>query len=249
MQEIDWHIRFKQQARWTQDLRTYLYPRVGLDRATHVLDVGCGTGALLGELQTQSDAQIFGVDIQRQSLELALSNKSVLLSQGDAHQLPYPNDLFDLTLSHFTLMWVSNPQDVLGEMVRVTKSGGVVIALAEPDYGGRVDYPLELEQIVQWQIESLQKQGADPFMGRKLRTIFTQSGLKNIESGVLGAQWTNELSIDEVNLEWAVLESDMEQTFRDSESLKVLKKIDKAAIDRGERVLYVPTFYALGWKS
>ena len=86
-------------------------------------------------------------------------------------------------------------------------------------------------------------------MGRKLRTIFTQSGLKNIESGVLGAQWTNELSIDEVNLEWAVLESDMEQTFRDSESLKVLKKIDKAAIDRGERVLYVPTFYALGWKS
>ncbi len=249
MQEIDWHIRFKQQARWTQDLRTYLYPRVGLDRATHVLDVGCGTGALLGELQTQSDAQIFGVDIQRQSLELALSNKSVLLSQGDAHQLPYPNDLFDLTLSHFTLMWVSNPQDVLGEMVRVTKSGGVVIALAEPDYGGRVDYPLELEQIGQWQIESLQKQGADPFMGRKLRTIFTQSGLKNIESGVLGAQWTNELSIDEVNLEWAVLESDMEQTFRDSESLKVLKKIDKAAIDRGERVLYVPTFYALGWKS
>ncbi|MBC8507955.1 MAG: methyltransferase domain-containing protein [Anaerolineales bacterium] len=245
---LDWHKRFEQQARWTQDLRRYLYPRVGLSEAEQILDVGCGTGALLGELNSLSDVQIFGVDIQHERLELAQTKDGVLLSQGDAHQLPFPKDRFDITQCHFTLMWVADPQKVLAEMVRVTNPGGTVVALAEPDYGGRIDYPQKLEQIGQWQIESLRSQGADPFMGRKLSALFNEAGLINIESGVLGAQWMGALSKDEVNLEWAVLESDLEKTFRDSESLNVFKEIDKTSRENGERVLYVPTFYAVGWK-
>ena len=245
---LDWHKRFEQQARWTQDLRRYLYPRVGLSEAECILDVGCGTGALLGELKSLSDALVFGMDIQRESLELAQTNQGVLLSQGDAHHLPYPKNSFDITQCHFTLMWVSDPKEVLDEMVRVSNTGGVVIALAEPDYGGRVDYPIELEQIGEWQIESLKTQGADPFMGRKLSALFSGAGLINVETGVLGAQWTGTQSKDEVDLEWAVLESDIEKTFRDLESLKIFKEIDKTSRERGERVLYVPTFYAIGWK-
>lgn len=248
MQQIDWQMRFKQQARWTQDLRTYLYPRVGLQQATHVLDVGCGTGALLGELQSQADAHVFGVDIQRQMLELAKMNAGVLLSQADAHQLPHPNDAFDITLCHFTLMWVSNPQVALAEMVRVTKPGSPILALAEPDYGGRIDYPPALEQIGKWQIESLQNQGADPFMGRKLSTLFNEAGLQKVESGVLGAQWRGMASEIDFELEWNVLESDLKHKPGFSEKLSLLKTIDEAAYKNGQRVLYVPTFYALGWK-
>jgi hypothetical protein len=43
------------------------------------------------------------------------------------------------------------------------------------------------------------------------------------------------------------LEADLkEKDFRDVETLKSLKALDKAAWERGERVLFVPTFYAFG---
>ncbi len=246
----DWHKRFKQQASWTQALRSYLFPRVGLSEAGYVLDVGCGTGALFGELQSSSNAQIFGVDVQRQHLELAQRNESVHLSQGDAHKLPFPEDRFDITICHFTLLWVKDPAKALLEMVRLTKPGSPVMALAEPDYGGRIDYPTELEQIGKWQIESLQSQGADPYIGRKLAGLFREANLTRIETGVLGGQWKRAQTKEDVDLEWTVLKSDLEnqQTFRDLKSLKVLIELDKTARERGERVLFVPTFYAVGWK-
>ena len=245
----DWHKRFTQQARWTQALRAHLYPRVGLSKAERILDIGCGTGALLWELQSSSAALVLGVDVLRAHLELAQINQGVLLSQGDAHQLPIANDIFDITLCHFTLMWVYNPVGVLHEMVRVTKPGAAILALAEPDYGGRIDYPADLEQMGQWQIDSLRAQGADPFMGRKLSGLFYQAGLTNIETGVLGAQWADSLSSAELEIEWGVLKSDTDHTFMDPETLNDFIENDKLAREQGQRVLFVPTFYAFGWKN
>ncbi|PIV25986.1 MAG: SAM-dependent methyltransferase, partial [Anaerolineae bacterium CG03_land_8_20_14_0_80_58_20] len=39
------HERYTQQARWTRDLRAYLFDKAGLRDARRVLEVGCGTGA------------------------------------------------------------------------------------------------------------------------------------------------------------------------------------------------------------
>ena len=47
---LDWHDRFSLQARWTRELRHYLYKRAGLEAARRVLEVGCGSGVVLGEL-------------------------------------------------------------------------------------------------------------------------------------------------------------------------------------------------------
>ncbi|MBL7162127.1 MAG: methyltransferase domain-containing protein [Anaerolineales bacterium] len=245
---IDWHRRFTQQARWTRDLRAYLYPRVGFSKAERILDVGCGTGALLGEFQSQGDALVYGLDVQRAHLKLAQTNEAALLSQGDAHQLPYPDSLFDITLCHYLLLWISNPTQALHEMVRITRPGGAVLALAEPDYGGRIDHPPELEQLGKWQIESLQAQGADPFMGRKLAGLFNKVGLQKVETGVLGAQWQGAPSKEEWQSEWAVLEADAE-LIKGIETLRGLKARAEQAWQSGNRVLFVPTFYALGWVS
>jgi SAM-dependent methyltransferase len=238
-----WHKRFTQQARWTQDLRSYIYPIVGLAEADKILDLGCGTGALLGELQSQSGGRVFGLDIHSGNLRLARGLEGVLLTQGDAHQLSYPQDTFDITLCHFTLMWVTDPASVIAEMLRVTRPSGVVMALAEPDYGGRIDYPIELEQIGGWQTESLSAQGADPFMGRKMAGLFTRAGMGNIQTGVLGAQWMGAPSQNEIDIEWEVMRSDLKDKI--PEELEVL---DKTAYETGERVLFVPTFYAIGYK-
>ena len=67
---IDWKNRFIQQAEWTKDLRAYLYERVGLDLASRILDLGCGTGALVDELLAESKATLHGLDISRAHLKL-----------------------------------------------------------------------------------------------------------------------------------------------------------------------------------
>jgi ubiquinone/menaquinone biosynthesis C-methylase UbiE len=246
LKPLEWHRRFTQQARWTQDLRAYLFQRVGLEEAQRVLEVGCGTGAILSSLPNAVPLQV-GLDIDRAHLNLAMrKSPKARLTQGDGNSLPYPDDCFHISLCHFLLLWVADPEQVLREMERVTHPGGVVLALAEPDYGGRIDYPEALAQLGAWQTESLKEQGADPRMGRKLAGLFHKAGLEPVETGVLGGQWTGSPDWEAWETEWTVLEADLEKTFQVSKTWKVLKDLDRSATEKGKRVLFVPTFYAYG---
>jgi ubiquinone/menaquinone biosynthesis C-methylase UbiE len=242
----DWHRRFTQQALWTSDLRRYIFEQINIKKNHRILEVGCGTGAILIQLPATTSLKV-GFDINHQYLSMATRNAmDASLTQGDAHVLPYSKRIFDLTLCHFFLLWIANPIQVVSEMTRVTRPGGTVIALAEPDYGGRIDFPQALAQLGQWQTSSLLEQGADPTIGRKLAGIFHQAGLESIQTGVLGGQWSGIQDWDQWELEWAVLESDLGQEPSLSGRFSNLKDLDKNAYIRGERILFIPTFYAWG---
>ncbi len=247
MKPADWHARFTQQARWTQDLRHYLFKRANLANAERVLEVGCGTGAILAALPTGPYLH-YGLDLEHAHLDLAMRNSpDTLLSQADAHVLPFPDDYFSVTFCHFFLLWVRDPNAVVTEMVRITRPGGTILALAEPDYGGRVDFPNDLTVLGKWQTEALKSQGADPGMGRKLAGLFQQAGVESVETGVLGGQWSGPPDWEAWELEWAVLEADLnEKSPQEFMNLKALKALDRTAYQNGERVLFVPTFYAWG---
>lgn len=246
---MDWDRRYRQQAGWTQDLRQYLYQRAGLEKARRVLDLGCGTGALLSELLENSPAEVHGLDIDPRHLNQASQTDAPLpsriphLSLGDAHALPFLPQSFDLVLCHFVLLWLNHPALALAEMRRVTRPGGAVLALAEPDYGGRIDYPEELGVLGGLQEQALASQGADPRLGRKLLGLFEAAGLKQVEGGILGAQWTGQSSPEERDLEWVVLREDLQGLNADWQRLETL---DRQAWLKRERILYVPTFYAWG---
>lgn len=244
---LNWHLRFEQQARWTRDIRHFLFERLAFDSADRLLDVGCGTGVLLAELEGRCEALSCGLDISRGHLKMAMRNtRRSILAQGDAHALPYASQCFDLAYCHFLLLWVNDPLGVVEEMARVVRPGGAVLALAEPDYGGRIDYPHELAELGQAQRLSLHGQGADPLVGRKLSGIFHQAGLISVETGVLGGQWSSPPSPEEWDAEWRVLEHDLKQASGLIDRPEALKKLDWAAWQAGERVLFVPTFYAFG---
>jgi ubiquinone/menaquinone biosynthesis C-methylase UbiE len=247
MKPADWHARFSQQARWTQDLRRYLFKQTNILTARSVLEVGCGTGAVLGTLPDEIPLQ-YGLDIANSHLSLAMRNfPDTILIQGDAHTLPYQDNFFDLTFCHFLLLWVADPAAVIAEMCRVTRPGGFVLVLAEPDFGGRIDYPETIVDLGKWQTASLETQGVDPNMGRKLARIFHRAGLENVETGVLGGQWSGSTNWDAWEIEWKVLESDLkEKSPQMVKILKAMKALDRAAYENGERVLFVPTFYAWG---
>jgi hypothetical protein len=95
------------------------------------------------------------------------------------------------------------------------------------------------------QAESLARQGADTRLGRRLSALFHQAGLQNIETGVVSGQWREPPTQAELDQEWAVLESDLHGILTGQE-LARLRQIDREAWQSGERLLFVPTFYAIG---
>jgi ubiquinone/menaquinone biosynthesis C-methylase UbiE len=239
---MDWHRRYLQQAQWTRDLRTYLFKQAGLNGAL-VLEVGCGTGAILSELPAHTP--LYGLDIGRTALtQVQVHAPSASLVQGNALQIPYANQTFDIVYCHFLLLWVTNPLKALLEMKRVTKPGAHILAFAEPDYNARVDEPRELIPLGRWQTEALQRQGADPGLGARLADLFFQAGIQIIETGTI-QNAEHEPSAEEWETEWAVIESDLAGLLPDDE-LRKMKRLDRQARMRGERVLRVPTYFAWG---
>jgi ubiquinone/menaquinone biosynthesis C-methylase UbiE len=241
------HQRFLIQAQWTEGLRLYFFELIKDDSVHTILDIGCGTGALLPDLQALSPAMILGADINTYHLQLA---KKICpdcdLSGADVHQLPFPDRVFDVVLCHYFLMWTENPTLALQEMHRVTKTGGKVVAFAEPDYGGRIDHPQEFSVIRDNQLRSLSNAGADPLFGRKLKSLLSTSGFSEIECGVYQGSFPSQQSTrQEFETEWMVLANDLSDQM-DPGEIEKLRLREQAAREAGTRLIYVPTFYAWG---
>ena len=241
---VDWHVRFLQQAAWTRQLRDYIFERIGLKKARMVLEVGCGTGAILADLPVQSG--VHGLDRSAARLkEAARHYPQGSFACGDARKLPYATGAFEVTFCHFLLLWVPQPVEALREMARVTAPGGYVIAFAEPDYRARVDKPAALAPLGRWQSESLLRQGADPDLGGRLGKLFPQAGIGLIETGKLKENDNKTPTQAEWQQEWAVLEADLRDLVP-AQELRRLKHLDQQAWQGGERRLSVPTHFAWG---
>ena len=236
-----WHQRYTQQVRWTLAARRYIFDKIGAHPSQRILEVGCGSGAVLESLCKDRFSNAIGLDIDYASLRLAIPE---IVTNADALNIPFTRKFFDICLCHFLLLWAANPLKVLNEMARVTVKGGWVIALAEPDYGGRIDFPEELKQLGKIQSQSLQDQGADVYTGRNLKSLFVDCGLENIQSGIISAEWAQDFMID-FELEWSVLRKDLEGHVS-SKEMERYYRIDLEASRQGRRVLFVPIFYAFG---
>ena len=243
---MEWHTRYVEQAGWTRQVRAHLFRACGLSQARRVLEVGCGTGAVLADTPLPGTCRAIGVDVSRGALSMAMRNApQAVYTQGDALSLPFAARAFDLTFCHFLLLWLPDPVRALQEMRRVTRPGGWVLALAEPDYGGRIDYPPALAEAAAWQTRSLRAQGADTLAGRKLAAWFRRAGLRLEGWGILGAQQTAQ---KEESSEWQVFREDMRRLPQGPGESRVLswERIAARARQDGERVLFVPVFYAWG---
>ena len=240
---MNWHTRYAQQANWTRGLRSYIFEKAGLENTRCVLEVGCGTGAILSGVSKRPT--LHGLDIDPVALmECHVNAPDAFLIQGNALQLPYPDESFDIVYSHFLLLWVHQPLQALLEMKRVTRSGGYVIAFAEPDYVNRVDQPDELIALGKWQTEALKRQGANPALGSQLAGLFFEAGIHIVETGTIQSQG-NEPSADEWEIEWDVIESDLAGWVPDAD-IQNMKRLDKKAREQKVRVLHVPTHFAWG---
>lgn len=240
---MNWHERYIWQAHWTRDLRAYLFDKAGLNETRRVLEVGCGTGAILTKMTTP--ASLHGLDLAPAALtEARLHAPDAILVCGDALSLPYADFTFDITFCHFLLLWVSDPLRAVREMARVTRPGGHVLAFAEPDYPARIDKPESLAPLGKWQADALRAQGADVSFGARLAETFARAGIEVIETGTV-RESGREASAEERENEWAVIEADLAASVP-GEDIQKMKLLDEEAWARGERVLHVPTYFVWG---
>jgi ubiquinone/menaquinone biosynthesis C-methylase UbiE len=91
-----------------------------------VLDVGAGTGRGLIYLKTMfPDLKVVGVEpspeLRKVGHDKGLSQEELI--DGDALKLAFANDSFDLVCEFGVLHHVKYPRQMIGEMLRVSKSG------------------------------------------------------------------------------------------------------------------------------
>ncbi len=242
---MNWHERYLHQANWTRELRSYLLQRSGWASAHRVLEVGCGTGAVLASLP-QGGPAVYGLDLDRSSLLGCHDHASdAYVAHGNALALPFASRAFDITFCHFLLLWVGDPLQALREMKRVTVPAGYVIAFAEPDYGAREDKPAELAWLGQLQNKALQRQGAALRRGAELAELFQRAGISIKETGLIRGKKTASLSAKEWESEWQAIAQDLAQDLP-ADELERNRRLDREAMLMGQRVLNVPTYFAWG---
>ncbi len=135
-------LHFHWLTRWYDPMMRCLFPESGTKAAlialAHiqpgqiVLDVGCGTGTLTVQIkQTEPGAIVYGLDTDLQVLDIARrkaeqAGEAIILQQGTATCLPYPDGSFDLVFSSLMLHHLTrqDKQQMLREAFRVLKPGG-----------------------------------------------------------------------------------------------------------------------------
>lgn len=141
-------------------------------------------------------------------------------------------------------MWVCDARKMVCEMARVTQAGGWVFALAEPDYGGRISYPAQLERLADLQTRALRSQGANTAMGRELMALLAACGLAQVSGGIIGAE-TRDSAFNPLSGDLRVLRRDLAQVLEPEQTEAVLAEAEKAASRTGA-MWYVPTCFACG---
>lgn len=104
--------------------------RLSLPPGTQLLDVGCGTGALLEKLAHNfPQTTLVGVDPVPEMLAVARRRlpAGIELGEGWAEELPFEDHSFDVVVSCNVFHYIRQPVPALKEMIRLLRPGGELV--------------------------------------------------------------------------------------------------------------------------
>jgi SAM-dependent methyltransferase len=172
-----------------------------------VLDVGCGHGACLALLAQQvgPTGRVAGLDASAAMVAAAHRRMAALgvaaeVQRGDAHVLPFDDGTFDATRADRVLMFLSDPQRALGELVRVTRPGGR-ICVTEGDIGTHTIDATDVAT-TRTMLATLSDRSPHGWIGRRLRTMCLYAGLTDVELQLVPilstsyAEWNDRLGVE-----------------------------------------------------
>lgn len=125
-------------GRYTSSLAPAFADAAGVVDGMKVLDVGCGPGGLTGELARRVGPENVGAIDPAPQFVAACRERhpGADVREGVAEALPWPDGLFDATLSSLVVAFMRDADHGVREMARVTRSGGAVAACMWDVAGG-----------------------------------------------------------------------------------------------------------------
>lgn len=99
--------------------------QIELPRTHRVLDIGCGTGWVLGEARAPGPCIKVGVDSSVEALEQGRRRYAMNFVAADGICMPFGNEAFDVVVGHVSLPYM-NTQRALQEIYRVLAPGGSI---------------------------------------------------------------------------------------------------------------------------
>jgi SAM-dependent methyltransferase len=108
-------------GRYTGALASAFCDAVGISPGQSALDVGCGSGALLGELAGRLGTEkVAGVDPSEPFIAVARTAvPGADIRQAAAEDLPFDDDAFDVVMSQLVVNFLTDAQKGVSEMRRV----------------------------------------------------------------------------------------------------------------------------------
>jgi SAM-dependent methyltransferase len=163
-----------------------LAPRVadfaGVQQGQRALDVGCGPGALTGELVARLGAEAVAAVDPSEPFVIAARERhlGVDVRLAAAEELPFSDGEFDVALAQLVVHFMADPISSLSEMARVTRPGGVVVACVW-DHAGRRG-PLSLFWTAVRQLDPGARDESELAGARAghLAELFNAAGLHNV---------------------------------------------------------------------
>lgn len=159
-----------------------------------VVDAGSGAGfvaSIMKEILTQHrpQSELTLLDASDSRLKAA---REYLGAPGtlklnfircDLAEIPLADNSADYVFSRFVFEYLQEPLATFNELLRITKPGGKLV-IGDLDYNCLNHFPLAegLEKNLNWLVNLLrEKKLLDPYIGRKLYSMFFKAGLRDIK--------------------------------------------------------------------
>ncbi len=176
---------------------------VNAQSGDRVLDIAAGTGTSSAAL-AKSGAEVVAVDFSPGMIaEGRKRHPELTFVEGDAQELPFPTDTFDVVTISFGLRNVNNPQRALAEMKRVLRPGGRLVvcefshperALVAGSYRGYLKYVMPAvarltsshAKAYTYLMKSIQDWPTQDILAQWLRVAgFTRVAYRNLTGGIV----------------------------------------------------------------
>ena len=180
-------------GRYSRDLAPRLIEFAGVEPGMHVLDVGCGPGALAERLASLAGSELVGAADPSEPFVAACAERvpGADVRRADAEELPWRDGAFDAALAQLVVNFMRDADLGVAEMRRVVRSAGIVAACTW-DYGDGM-------QLLRAFWDAARAVDPDaPDEGRSMRyrrpeeldDLWRRAGLRDVETGPLVVETT-----------------------------------------------------------